>query len=261
MRNDKYELTNESIMIGETKLYRIKALKDISLKRGYRVKAGCLGGYVESWHNLSNGDSWIADNAKVYGNAFVADHAAVYGNAEVYGNAIIADDASVYGDAFVVDDAYIYGNAKVSGNAQVSGNAHVSENAHVYGNVYVYGNAYVSGNAEVSGNAHVYGNARVYGNAYVSGNAKVGKNALILSNEDYATISGFGRENRTTTFYLSHSNIIMVKCGCFLGDITEFRLAIRRTHDKNGILSPLGDEYMDIANLMEKRFKRVLENR
>ena len=84
---------------------------------------------------------------------------------------------------------------------------------------------------------------------------------MISSYDDYTTISGFGRENRTTTFYLSHNNIIMVECGCFHGNLEEFRLAIRRTHDKNGILSPLGDEYMDIANLMEKRFKRVLENR
>ena len=84
---------------------------------------------------------------------------------------------------------------------------------------------------------------------------------MISSDDDYTTISGFGRENRTTTFYLSHNNIIMVNCGCFHGNLEEFRSAIKRTHDKNGILSPLGDEYMDIANLMEKRFKRVLENR
>ena len=47
----------------------------------------------------------------------------------------------------------------------------------------------------------------------------------------------------------------MVECGCFHGNLEEFRLAIRRTHGKNGMLSPLGDEYMDIVNLMEKRFK------
>ena len=84
---------------------------------------------------------------------------------------------------------------------------------------------------------------------------------MISSNDDYATISGFGRENRTTTFYLSRNSIIMVDCGCFHGNLEEFRLAIRHTHGKNEILSPLGDEYMDIANLMERRFKRVLENR
>ena len=53
----------------------------------------------------------------------------------------------------------------------------------------------------------------------------------------------------------------MVECGCFHGNLEEFRSAIRRTHDKNGMLSPLGDEYMDIVNLMEKRFKRVLLER
>ena len=100
MRNDKYELTNESIMIGETKLYRIKALKDISFKYGYRVKAGELGGYVESWRNLScTGSSWIANNAYVYGDACVYDNAQVYGNVKVYGDAQVYGDAYIYGDA------------------------------------------------------------------------------------------------------------------------------------------------------------------
>ena len=123
------------------------------------------------------------------------------------------------------------------------------------------GNCWVGNDTNVYGHVQVYGNAQVYGDAYISGNAKVGNDALILSNDDYTTISEFGRKNSTTTFYLSKNNIIMVDCGCFHGTLEEFRLAIRHTHCKNGVLSPLGDEYMDIVNLMEKRFKRVLENR
>ena len=165
----KYELVESSKIISRNViLYRIKALVDIPKI----VKAGELGGYIESEKNLSHeGNCWVGDNAQVSGNAYV------------------------------------------------------------------------------------------YGNACVSGDANVGEDALILSNDDYATISGFGRKNRTTTFYLSRNNIIMIDCGCFHGNMEEFRLSIRRTYDKNGILSPLGDEYMDIANLMEKRFKRILENR
>ena len=126
MRNDKYELTNESIMVGETKLYRIKALKDISFKYDYKVKAGELGGYVESCRNLScTGSSWIANNAYVYGNA------KVFGNAQVSGDTQVSGNAYVYGDACVYDNAQVYGNAKVYGDAQV------------YGDAYIYGDAYV----------------------------------------------------------------------------------------------------------------------
>ena len=80
----KYELTEETIMTdGNRKLHRIKALKDFS-----DVKAGNLGGYVESENNLSQeGDCWIYDDAMVYGDAKVYDNARVFDNAQVYGSA------------------------------------------------------------------------------------------------------------------------------------------------------------------------------
>lgn len=46
--NKKYELTDECINFYGRKLYRIKALVDF-----YDVKSGDLGGYVESYNNLS----------------------------------------------------------------------------------------------------------------------------------------------------------------------------------------------------------------
>ena len=174
---------------------------------------------------------------------------------------IILGDVILYRIKALVDIPNIVEAGELGGyiesekNLSHEGNCWVGDDAKVYGDAQIYGNAKVSGNAKVCGNTKVCGDAKVYGDAQVSGNA------LILSNDDYATISGFGRKNRTTTFYLSRNNIIMVDCGCFHGNLEEFRSAIRRTHDKNGILSPLGDEYMDIANLMEKRFKRVLQNR
>ncbi|MGN6746796.1 hypothetical protein, partial [Neisseria sp. P0024.S002] len=64
MENKKYELVKEdSIVVDGFILYRIRALKDF-----YVVKAGDLGGYVESEDNLSHeGYAWIYDEAKVYG--------------------------------------------------------------------------------------------------------------------------------------------------------------------------------------------------
>ena len=100
----KYELTSETTQTinGET-LYRIKALRDFG-----DVKAGDLGGWVESESNLDHvGDCWVFDNAEVSG------------------------DARVYGDAWVFDNAQVYGYARVSGDAWLSGDAWVYKKSHI----------------------------------------------------------------------------------------------------------------------------------
>jgi len=80
----KYELTNETISFENRKLFRIRALKDFG-----NVKAGDLGGYVESENNLSQEDNcWIYENARVYGNAEVSNDDIVSGNARVYDDAM-----------------------------------------------------------------------------------------------------------------------------------------------------------------------------
>ena len=85
----KYKLTDEKIKHNDKTLYRIQALKDFG-----DVKAGDLGGWIESERNLSQeGNCWVADNALVYGNA------EVFGNAEVSGNAWISGNARISGDA------------------------------------------------------------------------------------------------------------------------------------------------------------------
>lgn len=77
-------------------LFRIKALKNFN-----DVKKGDFGGLIESGKNLSQeGNCWIYDNAKVYGDAEVYGNAKVYDNAEVYGNCWIYDNAEVYGNIF-----------------------------------------------------------------------------------------------------------------------------------------------------------------
>lgn len=137
MPEKKYELTDEEIEFNGHILYRIRALKDFG-----DVQEGDLGGFIESEDNLSHeGNCWIGDevkvfgNAKVYENAEVTDNALVFGNAEVYGVAEVYEYASVYGSAKVYDKADVYGHAMVFGNAVVKGNAEIC------GNVLVEGNA------------------------------------------------------------------------------------------------------------------------
>lgn len=94
-----------------------------------------------------------------------------------------------------------------------------------------------SGDAWVSGNAEVSGNAIVSGNAWVSGNA------------DYTTIRGFGTQFRTTTFFRCKDKQVKVSCGCFYGTIPEFREQVKNTRK-----GKIAEEYLMIADLMEKHF-------
>lgn len=106
----KYELTEVYIMLSNgVKLYQIKALRSFGT-----IKAGDLGGFIESEKNLSQkGNSWVYWNALVYGDARVYENAQVFGNAQVYEN------AEVYGNAWVYEDAKVHGDAKVYGNERV----------------------------------------------------------------------------------------------------------------------------------------------
>ena len=113
--NRKYEFTGETMERSGRTLYRIRAVRDFG-----EVKAGDLGGWIETESNLSNdGDAWVSGNAWVYGNAWVS------GNAWVYGDAWVSGNAWVYGDARVSGNAEVYGDARVSGNAEVYGRKHI----------------------------------------------------------------------------------------------------------------------------------------
>ena len=101
------------------------------------------------------------------------------------------------------------------------------------------------GNVNQSGNAWVYGDAKVYGDAWVSGDAMVSGNA------DYTTIHGFGAQFRTTTFFRCKDKKVRVACGCFFGTIPEFREQVKNTRK-----GKIAEEYLMIADLMEKHFEK-----
>ena len=143
-----------------------------------------------------------------------------------------------------------FGDAWVYGEAEVSDNAFVRDNACVRDNAWVFGNACVRGNAEVSGNALVSGDAKVSGNACVRGNTEISGDAWVSGNADYTTIHGFGTRFRTTTFFRCKDKEIKVICGCFFGTISEFREQVKRTRK-----GKIAEEYLMIADLMEKHFK------
>ena len=101
--NRKYEFTGETRnWVGRT-LHRIRAVRDFG-----DVKAGDLGGWIETESNLSNdGNAWVYGNSRVYGDA------------RVYGNAWVSGNAWVYGNAEVYGNAWVYGDARVSGSKHI----------------------------------------------------------------------------------------------------------------------------------------------
>ena len=144
-------------------------------------------------------------------------------------------------------------NLSHNGNAWVSDNAWVYGDARVSGNAWVYGNARVCGNAWVSGNARVYDNARVCGNAWVSGNARVYDNARVCGNADILQITGLGTEHRPTTVFRAEDGI-KVACGCFLGDLGQFREQVKNTRT-----GKVQEEYLKFAELVEIYFGKEEE--
>lgn len=177
---EKYRLTDETIDFCDATLYRIEALRNFG-----SIKAGDKGGFVQSYHNLSQeGDCWIHGEAKVFGNAKVYENAQVFGRAEVCGY------ASVKGDAFVFGIAKVYGSAFVKGNAFVFGRVEVYDWAKVYGK------------------AQVFGDAKVYGNAFVKGDA------IIKTGRDYIVFKNWWSSDRYFTWTRSNN---MWNVGCFYG--------------------------------------------
>jgi NDP-sugar pyrophosphorylase family protein len=120
----KYELTGISIVVNSSEfseklpyrdvvLYRIRYLIDIPK---HNVKAGDLGGFLESERNLSSLGSCV-----VLDDALVCDNAYLYGNSVVRGTSIIYDTAHVYDDAKVLDNARVGGSSNICRDAVIGG--------------------------------------------------------------------------------------------------------------------------------------------
>lgn len=224
----KYKITTQSIEWGDKKLFRIQALKSFG-----SVKAGDLGGYIESENNLSqDGDSWVYNTAKVY------DKAIVWGNVEIHDNAEVFEDSWVYGNSWVC------GNSKVFGSAGVYGDAWIYNNAEICDNVRVHDNARVFGNAIIRDNTNVYGYAEISGNAEVHDDA------------DYICVKGLGSAFRDTTFFKCKNGDIGVVCGCFNGNLEKFAKKVKRTHGDN----KYAKEYLAMIEVVKVHFGKENNN-
>ena len=83
------------------------------------------------------------------------------------------------------------------------------------------------------------------------GNVNQSGNAWVYGDADYTTIHGFGTQFRTTTFFRCKDKKVRVACGCFFGTIPEFREQVKNTRK-----GKIAEEYLMIADLMEKHFEK-----
>ena len=181
----KYELTDETMTVDGVTYHRIRACKDFDVQ-GYHVKAGDLGGYVESERNIDqDGNAWVG------------------------------------------------GLARISGNARVCGNSHVRGQAWIGDNAVISGNAVIRDNALIGDNAWIGGNAVIGGNVVIGDDVAIGDNAEVRKPSHIIVISPIGSRNDYTTFCRSKDNDIIVKCGCFNGNISEFLKKVNETHGDN----------------------------
>ena len=248
----KYKLTKETLTLENGKvLHRIQALKDFS-----DVKAGDLGGWIESEHNLSQeGNCWVYDDAQVFGfarvvhNARVKYYSKVFRNATITGNAIIRDYAEVYGSAVVGDYSKVVGSSRIFGNAYILGNVYIAGVASVYGWAIVKGNAYITGYARiheyatVEGDSHIFENVEVKGDITVKGSAELYGDAVISSLGDYMV---FQNTWSSGTFFTWTKSNNMWKVGCFYGTGKELIEKAYKDSQRSG------DCYKACVELVEK---------
>ena len=169
--NAKYEITG----IAHEKypfLHRIRALRDI----GSEIKAGDLGGFVESEGNLSfeaEDDAWIFNDAIAAGEGHVDKGSVLRERAIVCGCAYASHGTEMSGDSRAEDDAYIRG-ARLSRCARVSGNGMVLQSPTT------------KASPILTGNCAVYG--KVIGDVMLAGSVVVISDETI-SNDSLDTLS------------------------------------------------------------------------
>ncbi|MCC6271271.1 MAG: hypothetical protein IT190_08335, partial [Microbacteriaceae bacterium] len=130
----KYELTNETKVMptGET-VYRIKALRDFDTT--YKpVKAGDLGGWVESEENLSHeGKCWLFDEATGYQDSHRSGDSVGYGNSRQLENSRQYGNSRQFGCSVQSGNSQQYDNSRQFGWSRQFGNSQQYDNSQQYG--------------------------------------------------------------------------------------------------------------------------------
>lgn len=232
----KYELTDETITMGNAILHRIKALRSFG-----NIRKGDKGGFIESEDNLSHeGNSWVyneakvLNKAKVLNNAIVRDYAVIIGHAIISDNVTVMDNTLVNHKAKILDYAVIKDYAFIFDKAIISGFSTIKDEACIYGNAKIE-SCIIGGHIEVC-------DVTISKEVEIEGIGRFKGNAVISSNKDYIIFKNWWSSGRYFTWTRSNN---MWSVGCFYGTGKEL---IEKAY-KDSELS--GREYERIVKYVE----------
>lgn len=178
MEQKKYEITDISHP-SNPKWHRIRSLVDLCDD----VVKGTLGGYVESYENLSQeGDSWVGMDAVACEDAYVSD------------DAILTDCAIAKGSSYIGKNALVAGHAVVQDYANITAGL-ITDTACVCGYATIWSEEQRLCAPVIRGNARIYGG--------ISGNVICRGNALILP--------GTSLVNRTNDCFIFEDDRVSVE--------------------------------------------------
>lgn len=222
---DITDITQKAAFEEDVILHRIRALVDIP---EHNVKAGDLGGWVESEKNLSHdgscwigGNAFVFQNAMVYGDAFAGNKSSIKGNAKVRGSSRVTGNSSVRDDVIVEGEATVCNSARVFGDTVLKHCAKVCEYASVSSGV-ITDNSIIFGNAEVKKG---YNSKHGEEKPYIGGNTKIGGDALIRGNvytKGHSNLGGSLLVNGTDeTVYIGNESLRECPTTLLVGEITN----------------------------------------
>ena len=165
----KYELTEEKrVMPTGEKVYRIKALRDFDTT--YKpVKAGDLGGWVQSEDNLSHeGNCWLFDDAAGYQNSKRTGNAVGYNRSRQYGDSRQFGNSEQYGDSLQFGNSRQYGESLQYDCSRQYGDSQQYERSQQYGNSRQFGCSQQYGCSRQFGWSRLFGSSQQYGNSRTS---------------------------------------------------------------------------------------------
>jgi len=192
----KYTILRDKFIINNfgKKLYRIQALTDFN-----DVKAGDLGGFVEGYHNLSQGGySWIYgiaqvfDKANIHGDAFIICNPNDFGITQIYENARIGLCATVGNGVKISGEVYVSGYSNIYGNVIIKNNVLIDDKVYILNNNLNIPTE-ISGNAKLCGSAHILGSPIIKDFASVNGFALITDKVVVKDKAKiayFATIGG-----------------------------------------------------------------------
>ena len=194
-QNTKYEITD----IAHWRypfLHRIRALRDI----GNKIKAGDLGGFVESEQNLSfepGDEAWLFDDsiccneARVDKNSILKDEAVVSGRAYITGGSSLSCTVKATDSAYICSARLSFG-CMVLGKAMIVPSHKTGRAPMLGGDIVIYG--VVSGDVRVAGKLVVMENEKIQNSTLDTLNIVSG-HRTITPDESRGTLRSLSRQS------------------------------------------------------------------